>query len=447
MKDKFWYECIDCGTGFKGDEIRYLCPRCDAGNRPGQPPRGILKIFYNYQKINNDGPIDTLFNSLKSDEFLPLLPLRTLESWPNLRIGQTPLYRLDPPALHNRIKRDLSSINADVGTSYFSGLFALSRPGFHLYVKEDSQNPTFSFKDRASALVSASAREQGVNTIITASTGNAGSSISGICAAQGQKSIVLVPASAPKAKLTQILMYGAQVIPVNGTYDHAFELSRKMTGILGIYNRNTAFNPLTIEGKKTVSFEIYQQLGHRVPDRVFVPTGDGVILSGVYKGFEDLMNLGIIDRIPVVVAVQSEGSCNLIRNLNSSEFTSIPSQTVADSISVDVPRCLYMARDYISKYRGEGVSVSDGDILRASRVLSGFTGIFAEPAATAAFAGMIRYWEQDLLPPESENVILLTGSGLKDPGAVQRSIRIPEAIEPETDAVERIVGKWISDTR
>ena len=187
------------------------------------------------------------------------------ESLPKLRIGKTPLYSVN--------KLDDAILP------------------FHVHLKDDSQNPTYSFKDRASAIVSAFAKENKHGVIVTASTGNAGSSLAGICASQGQKAIIIVPETAPVAKLTQIIMYGAVVVPVKGTYDEAFDLSVRATEVFGWYNRNTAFNPLTIEGKKTVSFELFEDLGFKIPDRIFVPVGDGVIISGVYKGFEDLFLL------------------------------------------------------------------------------------------------------------------------------------------------------------
>lgn len=202
------------------------------------------------------------------------------DSLPNMRIGNTPLYE----------------INKIDGRDF----------GFKIFLKDDSQNPTYSFKDRASATVSAYAKENAIKTIITASTGNAGSSLAGVCASQEQRAVILVPESAPLAKLTQILMYGAVLIPVKGNYDDAFDLSIEATKEYGWYNRNTAFNPLTIEGKKTVSYELFEQLNLNIPDRIFVPVGDGCIISGVYKGFEDLLELGFIERMPVIVMVQSE---------------------------------------------------------------------------------------------------------------------------------------------
>jgi threonine synthase len=238
--------------------------------------------------------------------------------------------------------------------------------------------------------------------------------LAGICASQKQKAVIMVPETAPKAKLTQIMMYGAEIIPVKGNYDQAFDLSIQATEQYGWYNRNTAYNPLTVEGKKIVSFELFDQLDLHIPDRVFVSVGDGVILSGVYKGFEDLMQLGIIEEMPKIIAVQSEGSDNLIRNLDSEKFVSKQSKTIADSISVDIPRNFYMAKDYMQRYSGEFISVSDDEILQASNILAKETGLFAEPAAAAAYAGMLAYMEIDAFEKDSINVILLTGSGLKD---------------------------------
>jgi threonine synthase len=381
-------------------------------NQTGTPPRGVLKTIYDYSAIREMTHSDNLFEVLQQDDFMPLLPLTDRKYWPNMRIGETPLYKMGGRTADN----------------------------FDVYLKDDSQNPTFSFKDRASALVSAWARENGIQTLVAASTGNAGSSLAGICASQGQQAMIVVPAAAPLAKLTQILMYGATLIPVKGTYDDAFDLSVQISEKYGYYNRNTAFNPLTIEGKKTVSFEIYSQLRQHVPDRIFIPVGDGVIYSGVCKGFEDLLKLGIIDRMPVLVAVQAEGSSNLIKNLESKSFISTPSMTIADSISVDVPRCFYMTARYMNEYAGEAVSVSDKEILAASLLLSRSAGIFSEPAAVAAYAGMLKYRDLGLFPACSKNVVLLTGSGLKDLSAVQSSIRIPAAVEPDIAAVENFVN-------
>ena len=409
-KTKFRYRCTDCGSEYDAVGTVYLCPSCSAVPAPGTPPRGVLKTIYDYEAIR-----ETVsgFDGLKNSGFIDLLPLASTDSMPPLRVGNTPLYPL-------------------------SGLDDKKFP-FSLYLKDDSQNPTWSFKDRASALVSAYAAENRLGTIIAASTGNAGSSLAGICASQRQRAVIVVPETAPKAKLTQIVMYGAMIVPVKGTYDEAFDLSVKATETFGWYNRNTAFNPLTIEGKKTVSFELFEQLRLRVPDRIFIPAGDGVILAGTYKGFEDLLRLGITDTMPVIVAVQSEKSDNLVRNIMQEKFTVVPSSTVADSISVDIPRNFYMARQFIQEYSGETLTLPDEAILNASKILAAHTGLFAEPAAAAAFAGFLSYHSDGRIPSGSSNVVLLTGGGLKDPGAVSSLIRMPASVYPTIDNLERLV--------
>jgi len=409
LNSKFIYRCTDCGKEYDGSQTMYLCPDCSAKNEADKPPLGVLKTIYDYKELKESVGS---FAKFKEKGFIDLMPFENLSSLPILRVGNTPLY-------------SFKSLNGE------------NLP-YEICFKDDSQNPTFSFKDRASAVVSAYAKEKGYETIVAASTGNAGSSLAGLCAAQGQKAIIMVPEAAPIAKLTQIIMYGATIVPVKGTYDDAFDLSIKATEEFGWYNRNTAFNPFTIEGKKTVSFELFEQLGFSVPDKIFVPVGDGVIISGVYKGFEDLFELGIIDRIPVIVMVQSEGSDNIVRNMETDKFVSKPSTTIADSISVDIPRNFNLAKQYLKKYNGEYLTVSDDEILDASQILSKNTGIFAEPAATTAFAGLLAYRKLNKLNDNSRNVVLLTGSGLKDLKSVNKLLNIPDAIKPNIEELKKM---------
>jgi threonine synthase len=404
MDPKYYFKCSTCDTEYKASEATYLCPDCEKSNSADMPPKGVLTTLYNYEKIRTRYKRNKLFDKLKAKDYRELLPIESERSLSWLKVGKTPLYNLNSDKLN---------LNGD----------------FSVLLKDDSQNPTFSFKDRASDVVSAFAKENGIDTIVAASTGNAGSSLAGICASQNQKAIIFVPKAAPKAKLTQICMYGARIVPVDGTYDDAFDLSIEATRKFGWYNRNTAYNPFTIEGKKIVSFEIYQQMRQKLPDRVFVPVGDGCIISGVFKGFEDLLKLKLIEKVPTIVAVQSEKSDNIVRNLTTDKFISKPSDTVADSIAVDLPRNYWMTRKFMEKYEGEWITVSDDEILAASIDLSKKTGIFSEPAAAASYAGLRKYAELSKIEDNSINVVLLTGSGLKDLKSVQELIDIPAPIK------------------
>jgi len=404
------YNCVNCGTSFTAQGVHYICKHCALENKEGHALKGVLKVVYPYSEIKKKLLLDPDY--LKHSDYLDLLPIESLDSLPSLLVGKTPLYPFE------------QSLGAN--------------GSFSMHLKVESSNPTFSFKDRASALVSAFAKENGIKTIVAASTGNAGSSLAGICASQQQEAIILVPENAPKAKLTQVLMYGAKLIPVKGNYDDAYDLSLKLTEQYGLYNRNTAFNPMTIEGKKTVAFELFEQM-KEMPDKVFVPVGDAVIMAGLYKGFEDLLELGLISKVPTVVAVQAEGSSNLIDNLEGDNPNFVAASTVADSISVDIPRNFYMAKDFILRYAGEGVKVSDAEIIKASGDLARQFGLFVEPAAAAAYAGVQKYQGKDQLAKDEQIVVLLTGNGLKDIDSVSKSLDFPKAIDPNTFDFEQIV--------
>lgn len=303
-----------------------------------------------------------------------------------------------------------------------------------LYLKYDGLNPSGSLKDRASLLVGELALHLGEKRIVLASTGNAGSAMACAGAAYGLEVILLVPASAPKAKLLQSILYGARVAPVEGTYDDAFDISIQLTEEFGGINRNTAFNPFTTEGKKTVSVEIYNQLFFKVPDYVYIAAGDGVIYAGVYKGFADLLRCGAADRIPRIIMVQAAGSNAIVQSLRTgSEVILKSTETKADSISVCSPANGEMAIRYLDDCRGWAVEVDDTDIREAQRELAEKAGVFTEPSAAAAWAGC--KLDRDKLDPDAVVVVLLTGTGFKDLVAVESIAKIPPSCKPDVDHV------------
>ena len=307
-----------------------------------------------------------------------------------------------------------------------------------LWVKDDTRNPSGSTKDRASLLVVAKAREYGCETIAAASTGNAATALAAIAAASGVKAIVFVPATAPAAKLVQMQSYGATVLPVEGTYDQAFELCLEACRAFGWYNRNTALNPFTIEGKKTVALEIAAQLAPEEPDAVLVPTGDGVILAGVAKGFADLKCSGLLRRTPRLIAVQPEGSAAIVKALRSGAATIAPvagAASVADSLTVETPRNALQCLRVVRASQGAGVTVSDFSILSAIAELAQLTGVFAEPAGAAALAGLRAALEQKLVGRDERVVLLVTGTGLKDIAAASRAVKRADPIPPNLAAV------------
>jgi threonine synthase len=310
-----------------------------------------------------------------------------------------------------------------------------------LFVKNDGLNPSGSLKDRASFLVVAEATRLGEDRIATASTGNAASALAAVCAASEKQAVIFVPASAPRAKLAQIILYGAQLIPVAGSYDDAFRLSLEYTAEEGGLNRNTAYHPLTIEGKKTAGLEIFAQNGLKVPDVIVIPVGDGVILHGVYKAFADLRAAGLITALPRFLCVQADRSDAIHRYFSTGVYADATApDTFADSISVRTPSNALMARRVLLESEGTSVIVSDQEICDAQRLLAQTTGVFAEPAAAAAIAGLGRAKEAGWIDPEECVVALITGHGLKDVDAALRGIVLPSPVDPTLDSVREFMA-------
>jgi len=399
----FEYRCTDCGRTYSRDEVRYLCPACGPAYHPGIPLLGVLEAIFDYPAIA------AAFDRQRPDWslFCPVEP----EFHPPLPVGNTPLAQVD-------------RLGAELGLA-------------RLWVKNDGLNPSGSLKDRASFLVAAEAKRLGIDLIVAASTGNAASALAAVCASSGQQALIFVPQTAPKAKLVQMVLYGARVIPVKGTYDDAFRLSLDYTAQRGGLNRNTAYHPLTIEGKKTAALELWAQLGYQAPDAVVVSVGDGVILGGVHKGFVDLKRAGLIERLPRLIGVQAESSDAIHRYVTTGHYAdAVNPVTRADSISVTCPSNAHGARRAVLESAGLTLTVTDEQILSAQARLAARTGIFTEPAGAAALAGLAKLQSgPGRLPQDARVVILATGHGLKDVEAPLSRISIPAAIEPTLDAV------------
>jgi len=401
------YQCVTCRHSFDSEEVVYECPRCLASGEAGRAgeghPHGYLSVVCAPPSgLRPGGPVAT-------SDFLPF-PTGDLPAWP---VGNTPL--VSPARLREK-----------------TGI-----PG--LFFKNDTLNPSGSLKDRASLLVAAQAMARGEKRIALASTGNAGASMACAGAAFGLEIILFVPAAAPRAKLLQSLLYGARVVPVKGTYDDAFSLSLAYTKRFGGINRNTGYNPLTVEGKKTVAIELYNQLACRVPDIVYVPTGDGVIYSGTCKGFADLVKAGCADRVPMVVPVQARGSNAIARSWREgSEVTLSRTDTVADSLSVGRPASGQMALGFLRRTGARIVEVSDREIGAAQAELAAQAGLFVEPSSAVAWAGFLA--DRPNLDPASKVVVLLTGTGFKDTGAAEKLVEMPAPCAADVESAARFLA-------
>ncbi len=401
--------CVLCGQSYDPAEVPYTCPTC------GQA--GTLDVIYDVNAIKNAvtkadiarNPDPTLWR------YRALMPLAADAALPPLAVGGTPLY-------------EAPRLAADLGLT-------------QVWVKDDGRNPTGSLKDRASALVTARAMAEGIEVVTTASTGNAAAALAGLTASVGLPAAIFVPASAPEAKIAQLLTYGAKVLLVQGNYDNAFDLAVEASERYGWYNRNTGMNPYTLEGKKTVAFEIAEQLGWQVPDVLVVSVGDGNIISGVHKGFRDLLALGWIDRIPRLIGVQAAGSAACYHawknGIDPATMEPINGQTVADSIAADLPRDRVKAIRAVKDTGGAFVSVPDQAILDGIPVLARLSGVFAEPAAAATYAGVRAAILEGFVTPEDRVVLLVTGNGLKDIKSAMRVAGAGYSVAPDMDGVEK----------
>jgi threonine synthase len=420
--------CPLCGAKYALDEVTYTCPACG--------PAGTLEMAYDYERLRETITPERISANTGPEHWTmwrygPLLAVTNPESFPPLPVGWTPL--VSAPRLAQKI-----------------GIR-------ELWIKDDGRNPTASLKDRASAMVVARARQLGLTTVTTASSGNAAAALAGMCASAGIRAMIFVPYTAPQAKITQLMVYGATVFLVKGTYDDAFDLSVLAAREYGWYCRNTGMNPFTAEGKKTAALEVAEQLGWQAPDAFVVSVGDGNIIAGQYKGFADLHALGWIDRIPRMIGVQAQGSASLVHawenNIPPEEMRIGPSDTIADSIAVGLPRDRVKAMHAVRATNGALVSVPDSALLAAIPDMARLAGVFAEPAASAALAGVYKARARGYLGPEDSVVLLNTGNGLKDINGAMRSLSyIPSEgrtdphvgvsfnIPPTLDALRQIVG-------
>lgn len=408
------YRCFACSAVQTADFDGFLCPVCG----------GNLDVLYDYAALSGelaggfgDGPRNMF-------RYQALLPVSEPEPAFPLRIGGTPLYQA-------------ARLGRTVGLQ-------------QLYIKDDSVNPSGSLKDRAGAVAFCRAIETGASVVATASTGNAGSSLACLAAALGRRAVVFVPERAPAAKLTQLLSYGADVLAVRDNYDAAYDLCMAASEEFGWFNRSTGYNPFTREGKKTCVFETWEDLGRQVPDRMVVPTGDGNIISAVWKGWKDLRAAGLTDRLPKIDCAQSENSqavCQTVRRLRESgkrtgdwsqcDVEEVNATTLADSIAVDRPRDGLAAVRAVIESGGEAVTVSDKQILAAAMEMARLTGVFPEPAAAAPWAAVRQMVSGGLIAADERVVCLVTGNGLKDAKNAARAAGAAQVVEPTLEAVKQ----------
>ncbi len=400
--------CVNCDHSIEvSDETVHskqwmTCPACSSE----------LDIQYDREAVQEAWAKRPLserpLNHWRYQELLPLAADWVPHHWP---VGWTPL--IDTPRLASEL-----------------GIQSL-------LFKDEGRNPSGSLKDRASSVGVAHALQVGADTVACASTGNAATSLACHAALAGLKARIFVPHTAPEPKLAQLLVYGAKVFAVNGTYDEAYQLCSAACEQFGWYNRNCAINPVLIEGKKTAGLEIAEQVANAggVPDWVVVSVGDGCTIAGIWKGLVEMHALGRLDRLPRLLGVQAAGVAPIAHALEHNTLPeSCDGSTIADSIDVPVPRNWRKAVQSLRGSDGAVVCVTDEQLLDAIR-LGGKHGIFAEPAGAAALAGIAVAIESEIIGPNDRVLAMMTGTGLKDIRSSVRAGGEPIPIQPNLEDV------------
>ena len=398
-------KCVKCGRAYRPQDVQYTCAACGV--------EGILDVVQDYDEVRKNLTAADLKRNQDYSmwRYLKALPLEDARGVQPLHTGWTPLY-------------DTTRLKGETGLD-------------HLYIKDDSRNPTASLKDRASAVGVAKAVEQGRSVMCAASTGNAASSLAGFTASAGIRTYIFVPENAPEAKVTQLLIFGAQVFLVKGTYDDAFDLCWQAADEFGWYNRSCAVNPYLVEGKKTVAYEICEQLHWQVPEFVVAAVGDGCTIAAIWKGFLECKTIGLTASLPRLIGIQAAGANPVTRafDRHSDTFDFSPPRTIADSIAVGIPRNGIKALRAVRESGGFMLDVSDTEILEAMSLLARKTGIFGEPAGVTSLAGIIKLTRHGKIPDSARVVSLVSGSGLKDIRSAAQIAGKASRIEPDLAAV------------
>lgn len=415
-----YLRCSKCGRIYGFDDKPVMCLNNDLGR---------LDIFYDYDSIMNNITKDDLckrsFNMWRYAEFLPLPDQKYRVS---LDEGGTPLIKT------KRLGEKLGFKN--------------------LYLKDETRNPTGSFKDRGMSIAVSIARFFNYKYVVTASSGNAAAALAAYAAKAGLTTIAFVPHFAAKGKIAQLLVYGAKVFRVKWVEarDPTVELMIKVVKEYGFYPSPSfgPFNPYQVEGPKTISYEIIEQLNWEVPDHVFIPTGAASLLTGVYRGFIDWNNIGWITGYPRLVAVQPEGNYPFIRawiqrkppKPDAIEPWDKPPKTIATGLEDTYPWDGDYGLKALYDTNGYGVIVSDEEIVEAIKLLARYEGIYAEPSGAAGLAGLIKAFNEGYVDKSDTIVVLVTGHGLKDPEIATKIVGETPLIEPDLNAFIKAGRKY-----
>jgi threonine synthase len=401
--------CTLCAETYDPDQVIYTCPEHEG-------VKGILEVEYDYDKVADRFDADADPDGGVSDQWRYRAFLPVADDADPVTLGEGGTALLSAPRLGEEL-------------------------GVDLQVKDDGRNPTGVLKDRATSVAATKARHAGREVVTCASTGNAAASLAGYAARGGLDARIFVPGDAPEGKLAQPLVYGADVLGVEGSYDEAYDLSLSVTERYGWYNRNAAINPFQVEGKRTVGHELAEQTRGDVPDWLVFSMGDGCTIYGGWKGFREFRDLGLVEEAPRMLGVQAGGASAIHDAFHDHDDVGDVADTLADSIAVGRPRNTLKACTALEESGGTSVLVDDEAILEAEALLGRTEGIYAEPAGATPVAGVRAAREAGIVEPGESVAVVVTGNGLKDAASAMRAGGEVRPIAPDIGDVVALYGE------
>ncbi|MCW4001184.1 MAG: threonine synthase [Candidatus Bathyarchaeota archaeon] len=402
-------ECINCKTAYGTDEVVYFCRKCG----------DILEIKYESGELAAAAKTgDWKAKPLSVWRYRPFMPIHEATKLVTLGEGGTGLHR------SQRLGDELG-----VNT---------------LYVKNEGENPTGSFKDRGMTVGVTKAVELGARHVICASTGNTSAALAAYAARAGIRCTVLIPSGKiAYGKLSQAMIHGAKVLQVKGNFDEALEFVLKLAEKhQDIYLLNS-INPFRIEGQKSLGYEICEQLNNQAPDRIVIPVGNAGNISAVWKGLKEFHQLGYIKKLPKMTGIQAAGSAPIAQAIKAGSDKIVPvehPETVATAIRIGAPVSWKKAVNAIRESGGTAETVTDEEILDAQKTLARIEGIFVEPASASSIAGLKKLVKRGVILSDEKVVCITTGHGLKDPDTAIKQCEKPVEVDAEMSAIEDALG-------
>jgi threonine synthase len=402
-------ECINCGTRYDLNDIIYFCRKCG----------DILEVKYDFEELQRKLEKSNWRNiPLSVWRYKDLMPIEDFSKIVSLNEGGTGLHSC------HKLGKQLGLLQ--------------------LYVKNEGENPTGSFKDRGMTVGVSKANELGAKNVICASTGNTSASLAAYAAKAGMQCTVLIPSGKiAYGKLSQAMIYGAKVLQVRGNFDESldfvFKIAEKHPSI---YLLNS-INPFRVEGQKSLGFEICDQLDGEAPDRVVVPVGNAGNISAIWKGFTEFHRLGFIKKLPKMTGIQAAGSAPIAQMIKTGAKEMVPvktPETLATAIRIGAPVSWKKAVNAIRNSGGTAETVTDDEILAAQKLLARVEGIFVEPASASSIAGLIKLVNSGVIKKDERVVCVTTGHGLKDPDTAVKMSEKPVEVDAEMAAIEDALG-------